>query len=215
MGPASELYGRKLPLFLGYLGFVLFQVPVARAQSIETVFIWRFLAGAAAAGSPAIIPGYLADFLTPVERGIAVAIFAATTLAGPSSGVIVGSLLLESSLDWRWSVWVSMFLGAVFGIIGWLTVPETYVPVLLKRKALRLRLETKNWAFHSKLEEERIDAKQFVVRYLSRPFMMLGQEPILALMTLYISFTFGMIYFLFTVSLALSENHRSELTEHD
>ncbi|OAK96974.1 MFS general substrate transporter, partial [Phaeosphaeriaceae sp. SRC1lsM3a] len=57
MGPASELYGRKLPLFLGYLGFVLFQVPVARAQSIETVFLWRFLAGAAAAGSPAIIPG--------------------------------------------------------------------------------------------------------------------------------------------------------------
>lgn len=47
-----------------------------------------------------------------------------------------------------------MILGAVFGIIGWLTVPETYVPVLLKRKALRLRLETRNWAFHSKLEEE-------------------------------------------------------------
>lgn len=203
MGPASELYGRKMPLLLGYLCFVLFQIPVARAHSIDTILIWRFLAGVAAAGSPAIVPGYLADFLTPVERGIAVAIFAATTLAGPSAGVIVGSLLLESSLGWRWSVWVSMIIGGVFGIVGWLTVPETYVPVLLKRKASRLRLETKDWALHSKLDEESIDAKKFAVRYLSRPFMMLGQEPILALMTLYISFTFGMVYFLFTVSFAL------------
>jgi hypothetical protein len=96
-----------------------------------------------------------------------------------------------------------MIIGGVFGIVGWLTVPETYVPVLLKRKASRLRLETKNWALHSKLDEESMDAKKFAVRYLSRPFMMLGQEPILALMTLYISFTFGMVYFLFTVSFAL------------
>ena len=199
MGPASELYGRRLPLFVGYLGFVLLHIPVATASDIHTVLIYRFLAGVASAGSPAIIPGCLADFLTPVERGIAVAIFAATTLSGPSAGAIAGSLLLRSSLSWRWTVWLSMVVGAVFGVVGLLTVPETYVPVLLKRRAAELRRETGNWALHSKLEEQAISPRDFAIRYLSRPFVMLGREPILSLMALYISFTFGMVYFLFTV----------------
>ena len=201
MGPASELYGRKLPLFLGYFAFVLFQIPVALAQDVRTILIFRFLGGVASSGSPAIVGGYLADFLRPVERGVAIAIFAATTLIGPSVGVIVGSIILQSSLGWRWTAWISMIMGIVFGIIGWIVVPETYVPVLLKRKAQRLRLKTKRWDLHSKLEETPVSMQDFAVRYLTRPFVMLAQEPILVLMTLYVSFTFGMIYFLFVVSL--------------
>lgn len=200
MGPASELYGRKLPLFLGYVAFVIFQIPVALAQDVRTILIYRFLGGVASAGSPAIVGGYLADFLRPVERGVAIAIFAATTLIGPSVGVIVGSALMQTSLGWRWTAWLSMIMGVVFGVLGWIIVPETYVPVLLKRKAQRLRFETKDWAFHSKLEETPVGIKDFAVRYLTRPFVMLSQEPILMLMTLYVSFTFGMIYFLFVVS---------------
>jgi MFS family permease len=200
MGPASEVYGRKLPLFLGYLAFILFQIPVAMAQDVRTILIYRLLGGVAASGSPAIVGGYMADFLRPVERGVAIAIFAATTLIGPCVGNIAGSILLQSSLGWRWTVWLSMILGVTFGLIGWIAVPETYVPVLLKRKAQRLRLQTRNWALHSKYEESPVSIKDFAVRYITRPFVMLCQEPILVLMTLYVSFSFGMVYFLFVVS---------------
>ena len=199
MGPASELHGRKTPFFVGYLGFILTQIPVGLAQNVETVLIFRFLGGVASSGSPAIVGGYLADFLPPVERGVAVAIFAATTLIGPSAGAIIGGIVVQSSLGWRWTAWLSMILGIVFGAIGFVVLPETYVPVLLKRKAQHLRFKTKNWALHSKLEERPVYIKDFVVRYLSRPFRMLCLEPILLLMTLYISFTFGMVYLLFVV----------------
>ena len=201
MGPASEVYGRKLPLFTGYFFFILFQIPVATAQNIRTILIWRFLGGVASSGSPAIVGGYLADFLRPVERGVAVAIFAATTLIGPSAGAIVGSVLLQSNFGWQWAVWLSMLMAAFFTLVGWLVVPETYMPILLQRKARQLRLETENWALHAKAEETSASLQDFLVRYLTRPFAMLFQEPILMLMTLYVSFTFGMVYFLFVVSL--------------
>ena len=201
MGPASELHGRKIPFFIGYVSFVLTQIPVGLATNVETILIFRFLGGVASSGSPAIVGGYLADFLPPVERGVAVAIFAATTLIGPSCGAIVGGMLVESpALGWRWTAWLSMILGIVFGIIGYIVLPETYVPVLLKRKAQRLRFETGEWALHAKLEEKPVDVRDFVVRYLSRPFVMLCLEPILLAMTMYISFTFGMVYLLFVVS---------------
>lgn len=200
LGPASEVYGRKIPLFLGYFLFLLSQIPVARATSIRSMLIWRFVGGVGSSGSPSIVGGYLADFLRPVERGVAVAIFAATTLAGPSVGAIVGSVLLGSPLGWRWAAWLSLIMGVAFAAVAWLVVPETYVPVLLQRKARRLRLETGNWAFHAKIDESDMSVREFVVRYLTRPFVMLVQEPILVLMTLYASFTFGMMYFLFVVS---------------
>jgi len=33
-GPLSELYGRKTPLFAGFLIFAIFQIPVAVAQNL-------------------------------------------------------------------------------------------------------------------------------------------------------------------------------------
>ncbi|KEY70382.1 hypothetical protein S7711_09356 [Stachybotrys chartarum IBT 7711] len=197
MSPASELYGRKLPLFVGYVAFVVSQVPVARAHDAQTILIWRFVGGVASSGSPAIVGGYLADFLRPVERGVAVAIFAATTLIGPSIGAIVGAALLDSPLGWRWAAWLSMVLGVAFGLPAYAVVPETYLPVLLTRKARKLRFETRKWALHSKAEESPVTLGTFATKYLTRPFAMLAQEPILVLMTLYVSFTFGMIYCIF------------------
>ena len=63
-GPASEVYGRKPPLFLGYIAFAVFQVPVAVAQNAETVLICRFLSGLAASAPVAVIGGAMAEYVT-------------------------------------------------------------------------------------------------------------------------------------------------------
>ncbi|KAI9742530.1 MAG: hypothetical protein M1818_003670 [Claussenomyces sp. TS43310] len=197
-GPSSELYGRKLPLFLSYAVFVIFQIPVAVARNLETVMLFRFLGGVASSGPPAIVGGYLADFFPPVERGLAVGVFAATTQLGPLLGPIVGGFVVESYLGWRWTAWLTLIMGVFFGGIAFVLLPETFVPRLLTLKARRLRFETKNWALHSQQEETPVDMKVFVVKYLTRPFQMLFQEPILLLLTLYISFVYGFLYLLFS-----------------
>lgn len=199
-GPTSELFGRKIPLFTGYALFIIFQIPVGVAQNIATILVFRFLQGVASAGPPAIVGGYLADFFGPVERGLAVAVFAATTMIGPILGPIVGGFVVQSDLGWRWTAWLTMIMGVTIGGTAMILLPETFVPVLLKRKAQRLRYQTKNWALHSKLEETPVDVRGFFERYLSRPFRMLLLEPILLLTTVYVSFVYGFIYLLFEVS---------------
>lgn len=202
MGPASEVYGRKSPFFLGYLLFVLAQIPVGVGRDATTVLIFRFLGGVTSSVCPAITGGWLADFLRPVERGVAVAIFAATTLVGPGIGAISSQALVQSDAGWRWIAWSTMLLGVFFGAAGFVILPETYLPVIEKRHARRLRWQTKNWALHSQLDEQPVGVGDFLTRYLTRPLAMLALEPILFAMTMYISFTFGLIYLLFVVSVA-------------
>ncbi|KAL9639606.1 MAG: hypothetical protein Q9204_001016 [Flavoplaca sp. TL-2023a] len=186
MGPASELIGRKIPFFSGYLAFIVFQIPVALAPNAGTVLGFRFLSGVASAGSPAIVGGYLADFLAPVERGVAVAVFAAMTLIGPEVGAIVGAVLVQSELGWRWTAWVSLVLGAVSSVVGYFVLPETYLPVLEQRYARRLRCETKRWALHSKMDETPVSFKDFAAYPISfvhdRGFSLIaGTLPLLAI----------------------------------
>lgn len=50
---------------------------------------------------------------------------------------------------------------------------------------------------HAKHEEIEVNFKDIVNRYLLRPSKMMCLEPILTLMTLYLSFTFGLLFLFF------------------
>lgn len=76
-------------------------------------------------------------------------------------------------------------------------VPETYAPVLLQRKATRLRKETRNWALHSMLDEHQPTMSEIFFKYFLRPFEMLFLEPILLLITIYMAFIYGVLYLFF------------------
>lgn len=113
-GPLSEPYGRRAPLFAGMFAFTVTQIPVAVAQAARTIFITRFLGGLFASAPLAIVRstvlsrcfsfndgqngGMLADMFDSIDRGIAVAVFAACTFIGPSMCPILGGLITMSYL---------------------------------------------------------------------------------------------------------------------
>lgn len=196
-GPASEVYGRRVPLFAGYLVFAIFQIPVAVAQNVETVMLGRFLGGFAAASPLAVVGGAMADIWGPVERAYGICVFAASAFTGPVAGPIIGGFLVDSYLGWRWTAWITLIMAALFGCTGLLLIPETSAARILQTKAKRLRHETRNWALHAKADESRVNVKTLVTVYLIRPFVMFIQEPILALVTAYMSFIYGILYLLF------------------
>ena len=196
-GPASEAYGRRVPLFTGYLLFAIFQIPVAVAQNVETIMLGRFLGGFFASAPLAVVGGALADMWDPVERAYAVCAFSSGAFAGPVFGPILGSFVTQSYLGWRWTAWLTLIMAAFFGIIGLLLIPETSAARILQIRAAKLRHETKNWALHSKADETRITLRSVFHVYLARPWVMIVQEPILALITAYLSFLYGVLYLLF------------------
>lgn len=196
-GPLSELYGRKIPLFFGFAVFAIFQIPVAVAQNVQTIMLCRFFGGFFGSATLAIIGGTLADFWGPVERGFALGLFSGATFIGPVAGPIAGGFITQSYLGWRWTAWITLIMAAFFGIVSWLMCSESYAPVLLQRKAAKIRFESKNWAMHAPADEKKVDMKEIVHKYLLRPFLMMALEPILDLVTVYMAFIYGVLYLFF------------------
>ena len=196
-GPASEAFGRKVPLFVGYALFAIFQIPVAVAQNLETIMLGRFLSGFCASAPLAVVGGALADIWGPIERAYAICFFAFGAFCGPVAGPIMGGFITQSYLGWRWTAWITLILAALFGIIGLFCIPETSAARILQHRAKELRYKTKNWALHAKADENRIDADTIIHVYLMRPWVMIVQEPILFLITAYMSFLYGILYLLF------------------
>ena len=117
--------------------------------------------------------------------------FAGALFAGPAFGPIIGAYVSESYLGWRWTAWITLIMAGFFGTIAYLGIPETFGPVLLARRAKRLRHKTGNWALHAKHEEQEINLKEIAHRYIARPAKMMAMEPILMLITLYLGFVYG------------------------
>jgi DHA1 family multidrug resistance protein-like MFS transporter len=193
----SEMLGRKPPLFFGFALFAIFQIPVALAQNITTVCVGRFLGGFFASSPLAVTGGALADLWDPIPRAYAICIFAAGGFAGPVAGPIAGGFITESSLGWRWTSWITLIMAGVFGAIGLFVIPETSAARILQLRAAKLRKDTGNTEYHSKADQEKLTLSTVVHVYLLRPFIMIFQEPILALVTAYMSFLYGIVYLLF------------------
>jgi MFS family permease len=72
-------------------------------------------------------------------------------------------------------------------------IQESYVPVLLARKAAQLRISTGNRALHAKWEEDPARPRDLAVKYGLRPLQMLV-TPICLSITIYVSFIYATFY---------------------
>jgi DHA1 family multidrug resistance protein-like MFS transporter len=186
--PWSELYGRKPPIIIAAFGFSIFSIAVAVAKDLQTILICRFFAGLFGSSPLAIVAAVFADMFNNKVRGLAVAVFSATVFMGPLLAPFIGGFIATSELGWRWTEYISSFMGFVaFGLLFFF-MEETYPPVVLINKASELRRRTKNWGIHAKQEEIEVDFKELIVRNISRPMRILFTEPIVLLITLYMSF---------------------------
>jgi MFS family permease len=74
---------------------------------------------------------------------------------------------------------------------------ETYHPILLERKAKRLREETGNQLYQSRLKQAGTTAEIFV-QAIARPSKMFIFSPLVMSMCIYIAVIYGLLYILFT-----------------
>jgi DHA1 family multidrug resistance protein-like MFS transporter len=192
--PMSELSGRRLPLVIGLFGFSIFAVASATAKDTQTLMICRFFSGFFSASPLAIVPACFADLYNNANRGIAISIFAMAVFVGPFASPFTGGFITMSYLGWRWTMYISSIMGwLAFGLTV-LFVKETYAPAILVEKATVLRRQTKNWGIHAKQDEVELDFKELVATNFSRPIRMLITEPIVLLVTVYMSFIYGLMY---------------------
>lgn len=76
-------------------------------------------------------------------------------------------------------------------------MPETYGPVILKKRARKLRQDTGNSSIISPLELDSRNLKQMALITISRPFRMIFHEYIVSLSSLYLALAYAIFYLYF------------------
>ena len=145
----------------------------------------------------AIGGGVLGDVWRPEERGLSVSIYTLITLLSPTIGPLLGGFITQYS-SWRWAFWAISILGGVIQLMATLFFRETFAPVLLGRKAERLRNETGNARLRTKWERPDRTFTKIATAGLARPFILLATQPILQCLALYIAYIFGLVYLALT-----------------
>lgn len=197
--PMSELYGRKIPLIISSFGFSIFQIAVATGKDAQTIFICRFFGGFFGACPLTVVGAVFADMFSNRQRGLAVTVFSMTVFSGPLLAPFIGGfIVMNSSLGWRWTEYITAIMGFVGLALLLLFLEETYPPVILVNKAADLRRRTKNWGIHARQEEIEVDLRELLEKNLSRPMRMLFTEPIVLLISLYMALVYGLLYLFLT-----------------
>ncbi|KAF7558867.1 hypothetical protein G7046_g5295 [Stylonectria norvegica] len=192
--PLSELYGRQKLFFISYAALTAFNAGAAGAPTMAALIVLRFFAGAFGSSPLTNAGGVIADMFNASERGSATALFAMAPFLGPTIGPIVGGYLGEAE-GWRWVEGLMAIFTGTICIINALVIPETYAPVLLRRRAEELSKKT------GKVYVSKVDAgrprttigAQFKVAIL-RPWILLFKEPIVLLTSIYIALLYGNLY---------------------
>ncbi|OAL70365.1 hypothetical protein A7D00_5331 [Trichophyton violaceum] len=191
--PLSEKYGRKPTVLLPYAIAVIFSFATATAKDIQTVLLSRFFCGFFGAAPVTNTGGVLGDLWSPEERGVALIGYAISVVSGTVLGPITGGAIVQSSLGWRWTEYITGILTLFILILDSILLDETYPPALLVTKAQHLRYSTGNWALHARHEEWDVGFGEMANKYLVVPFQLLG-TPICFSVALYASFVYGMLY---------------------
>lgn len=195
--PLSELFGRQILYIITYGVLTAFNAGAAGAQTTAGLTVMRFLAGAFGSSPLTNAGGVIADMFPARERGLALSLFAAAPFMGPVLGPIVGGFVGET-IGWRWIEGIMAIFTGTLWIIGAFAIPETYPPVIQRRRAAKLSKMT------GKVYMSRGDVDQGPTKFadvfktsLSRPWVLLLKEPIVMLLSIYMAVVYGTLYMLF------------------
>ncbi|KAK3643958.1 MFS siderochrome iron transporter 1 [Elasticomyces elasticus] len=204
--PLSEIFGRQILYVCTYGALTVFSAGAAGSKNIQTLLILRFLAGAVGSSPLTGAVGVIADLFVAKERGPAMSLFAAAPFLGPVLGPAIGGFIGET-VGWRWiegvmAIFTGMLawkaqINGVLWLAGTFVIPETYAPVLQRRRAQKLSQMTgKIYRSRGDVDQGQPTFRQVFRTSLLRPWLLLFREPIVLLLSIYMAIIYGTLYML-------------------
>ena len=108
IGPISDKYGRRLPLFISLSFYLVSTILIILLPNIYAMIVLRFIQGVSSAGAVVISRAISADLFKGREMTQFFALLMAVNGLAPILSPIVGSLLLQFT-NWR-GIFIALFL---------------------------------------------------------------------------------------------------------
>ncbi|CAD6957208.1 unnamed protein product [Tilletia controversa] len=198
-GGLSEMYGRLPVLQIANILLIIFTVAGGLAQTSVQMTAFRFFAGLGGSAPLTIGGGVIADIYAVEERGKGMSIYSLAPLLGPCIGPVVAGWIIQAGISWRWIFWVVLIASGVVAGFGFLTLPETYAPIILAKKRRQLVKEAGNTQLRTVFDVQRKESfPTRLRRNFFRPFIFMTTQPAVQALSLYMMVVYGTLYLLLT-----------------
>lgn len=114
-GPISDIWGRKLPLYIGIGLFAVASIGCALANNIETLIAFRFVQGIGGAAGMVVPRAVVRDMHTGVQAAKLMSLLMLVFSISPILAPLTGSAVI-SFYGWRGVFW-AVTIAAVIGLI--------------------------------------------------------------------------------------------------
>ncbi|KUM59560.1 hypothetical protein ACN42_g7584 [Penicillium freii] len=196
LSPLSEFYGRRNIYICSFSLFLVWIIPCALAKNTETMIIARFFSGLSGSAFLSVAGGTVGDMFDRHELAFPMMLYTASPFVGPEVGPLVGGFI-NAFTTWRWTFYVLLIWSGVMLASIIFLVPETYHPVLLRRKAEKLRQETGDERWKAPIEKLQRSVSQTVLLSMKRPILLLALEPMCLCLCIFSAILLGILYLFF------------------
>ena len=129
-GPISDRIGRKLPLFIGIVLFVIGSVGCALSESMSAVVFWRVFQAIGACVGPMLSRAMIRDRFAQSQAAQMLSTLTIIMAIAPIAGPFIGGGLLKVA-TWHWIFW----LLAVIGVLMFITIFKLSETLPIEKRA--------------------------------------------------------------------------------
>ena len=226
MASFSEINGRR-PIFVSSgVVFTVCLVGCGATESFAGMMLARFFLGIAGSTFSTMVGGIISDIYHAQDRNAPMSCFSGAALFGTGLGPLVSGFI-EMRVSWRWIFYSQAIAAAVFLVLMLVFLQETRGSVLLSRKARALnryyeQLEAAGCAgvvfadddkprrlrWKVQADEDRETLARMISISCYRPFHLLVTEPVVFFFSLWVAFSWAILYLSFSsVPLVFETNH--------
>jgi EmrB/QacA subfamily drug resistance transporter len=129
-GKLSDLFSKKLLIQLALVIYVVGSVVAGFATSPGQLIVCRLVQGVGAGGLSALTQVIMAAMISPRQRGRYSGYLGATFAVATVGGPLIGGVIVDSALGWRWCFYV----GVPFAIVALIVLQKTLHLPVVKRQ---------------------------------------------------------------------------------
>ncbi|KAE8320262.1 major facilitator superfamily domain-containing protein [Aspergillus transmontanensis] len=232
LAPFSEINGRR-PIFVSSgLVFTVCLIGSGATESFAGMLVARFFLGVGGSTFSTMVGGVISDIYHAEHRNVPMSCFSGAVLFGTGLGPLIPGFI-DYRANWRWIHYSQAIASAVLMLVLFAFLNETRGSVLLSRKAKALNkyygtLESAGYVgvvfcsddefkekqqvrcirWKVKSDEERESITKMITISCFRPFHLLFTEPVVFFFSLWVSFSWAVLYLQFiAIPIVFSTNY--------